>query len=458
MDLVADELGHGSRGRPARELPPARRLPVRQPERAADRGQRLEAVHRLGQLRAGAGQGARACRLRPDMAAKKADAKARGKLLGVGLSTYIEVCGVAPLEVDRRRGRGLGRRDVGVGQHQGPPHRQDRRHARAPSPTARATRRPTPRSSATSWASRWTTSSSSTRTPRAPRSATARTAARTSNVGTGAALKAAAKIREKARRYAAHMLEATPDDIEVDGAEYRVKGSPDKKKTIQEIAFALDLAFDTPEGMEPYLDETAYHDTPNCTFPFGTHVAIVEVDEETGVVDLARYVAVDDVGKKINPMIVDGQLHGGITQGIGQALWEGAIYGDDGQLLIGLDARLRAAAGVVAARVRARRDGHPVAGQPAGRQGRRRGRLHRQHRGGRQRRDRRAQPAGRPAPRHAVHGAEGLGRHPGRRREARHDPGGVRVHPGRQRRRGAAARWRPTAEPRSSPVARACCR
>jgi carbon-monoxide dehydrogenase large subunit len=87
--------------------------------------------------------------------------------------------------------------------------------------------------------------------------------------------------------------------------------------------------------MEPYLDETAYHDTPNCTFPFGTHVAVVEVDEETGEVDLVRYVAVDDVGNKINPMIVDGQLHGGIAQGVGQALWEEAIYGEDGQLLSG---------------------------------------------------------------------------------------------------------------------------
>ena len=132
--------------------------------------------------------------------------------------------------------------------------------------------------------------------------------------------------------------------------------------------------------MEPYLDETAYYDTPNCTWPFGTHIAIVEVDEETGHVDLVRYVAVDDVGKKINPMIVDGQLHGGIAQGVGQALWEGAVYDDDGQLLSGSHARLRAAAGVVAAGVRARRDGHAVAGQPARRQGRRRGRLHRQHR------------------------------------------------------------------------------
>jgi carbon-monoxide dehydrogenase large subunit len=158
---------------------------------------------------------------------------------------------------------------------------------------------------------------------------------RTSNVGSTAAIKAAGKIREKARRYAAHMLEASPDDIEVVGNEYRVKGSPEQKKTLQEIAFALDLAFDAPEGMEPYLDETAYHDTPNCTFPFGTHIAVVEIDEETGVVDLVRYLAVDDVGKKINPNIVDGQLHGGIAQGVGQALWEQAIYSDDGQLLSG---------------------------------------------------------------------------------------------------------------------------
>ena len=129
---------------------------------------------------------------------------------------------------------------------------------------------------------------------------------RTSNVGTGAALKAAGKIREKARRYAAHLLEASPEDIEIDGAEVPGQGLARQVKTLQEIAFALDLAFDAPEGMEPYLDETAYHDTPNCTFPFGTHIAIVEVDEETGEVDLVRYVAVDDVGKKINPMIVDG--------------------------------------------------------------------------------------------------------------------------------------------------------
>ncbi len=131
--------------------------------------------------------------------------------------------------------------------------------------------------------------------------------------------------------------------------------------------------------MEPYLDETAYHDTPNCTWPFGTHVAIVEIDEETGLVDLVRYVAVDDVGKKINPMIVDGQLHGGIVQGVGQALWEGAVYGDDGQLLSGsmLDYALPRASWLPSFELDETVTPSPV--NPLGRQGRRRGRLHRQH-------------------------------------------------------------------------------
>jgi carbon-monoxide dehydrogenase large subunit len=131
------------------------------------------------------------------------------------------------------------------------------------------------------------------------------------------------------------MLEANPEDMEfVDGAA-RVKGSPDKTKTIAEIALAAHVGYDLPQGMEPYLDETAYYDTPNCTWPFGTHVAVVEVDRETGKVELVDYVAVDDVGKKINPLIVDGQIHGGIVQGIGQALWEGAVYDEEGQLLSG---------------------------------------------------------------------------------------------------------------------------
>ena len=265
---------------------------------------------------------------------KKAEAKKRGKLLGVGLSTYIEVCGVAPSKWIGAVGEGwgaamwelanirvhlTGKVIVTVGtQPQGQGHETTYSQVVA-------------QELGVPMEDIVIQHSDTLGTPFGYGSY----GSRTSSVGMTAAIKAAGKIREKARRYAAHMLEASVDDIEVDGAEYRVKGSPDKKKTIQEIAFALDLAFDAPEGMEPYLDETAYYDTPNCTWPFGTHIAVVEVDEETGQVDLIRYVAVDDVGKKINPLIVDGQLHGGIAQGVGQALWEQAIYGEDGQLLSG---------------------------------------------------------------------------------------------------------------------------
>jgi aerobic carbon-monoxide dehydrogenase large subunit len=269
-----------------------------------------------------------------DMSAKRDDAKRRGKLLGVGLSTYIEVCGVAPSKWIGAVGEGWGAamwESANI-----------RVHLTGKTVVTMGTQ-PQGQGHETTFAQIISHElgipmedivvqhSDTQGTPFGYGSY----GSRTSNVGTGAALKAAAKIREKARRYAAHLLEASVDDIEVEGNEYRVKGSPDKKKTLQEIAFALDLAFDTPEGMEPYLDETAYHDTPNCTFPFGTHIAVVEVDEETGKVDLVRYVAVDDVGKKINPLIVDGQLHGGIAQGVGQALWEEAVYSDDGQLLSG---------------------------------------------------------------------------------------------------------------------------
>ncbi len=268
------------------------------------------------------------------LATKKAEAKSRGKLLGLGLSTYIEVCGVAPSKWIGAVGEGwgaamwesanvkvhlTGKIVVTVGtQPQGQGHETTYSQVVA-------------HELGVPMEDIVVQHSDTQGTPFGYGSY----GSRTSSVGHTAAVKAAAKIREKARRMAAHMLEANVDDIEVDGAKYYVRGSPDKAKTIQEIAFALDLAFDVPAGMEPYLDETAYHDTPNCTWPFGTHVAIVEVDEETGVVDLVRYVAVDDVGKKVNPMIVDGQLHGGIAQGVGQALWEGAVYDDEGQLLTG---------------------------------------------------------------------------------------------------------------------------
>jgi carbon-monoxide dehydrogenase large subunit len=157
-------------------------------------------------------------------------------------------------------------------------------------------------------------------------------ASRSAAVGAVAVYNSLQRIKQKARRVAAHMLEADVEDVEFEGGRAFVKGSPETGKTIQEIAGAAALAYDLPEGEEPFLDDTTYYDPPNCTFPFGTHVAVVEVDPETGQVTLERYVAVDDVGRVINPMIVDGQVHGGIAQGVAQALWEGAVYDDEGQL------------------------------------------------------------------------------------------------------------------------------
>ncbi|MCC6791952.1 MAG: molybdopterin-dependent oxidoreductase [Thermomicrobiales bacterium] len=158
---------------------------------------------------------------------------------------------------------------------------------------------------------------------------------RSLSVGGTAIFKSVAKVKEKARRIAAHMLEAAPEDVVFENGKAYVKGMPASMKTIQEIALAAHVAYDLPEGFEPFLDETTYYDPPNCTFPFGTHICVVEVDKESGEVSLLRYVAVDDVGNVVNPLIVDGQIHGGIAQGLAQALFEGAAYNDDGQLLTG---------------------------------------------------------------------------------------------------------------------------
>lgn len=143
------------------------------------------------------------------------------------------------------------------------------------------------------------------------------------------------RVKDKARRLAAHLLEADPEDVVYEDGKAYVKGSPDKAKTLGDLAAAAALGYSLPHGMEPFLDDTAYYDPPNCTYPFGTHIAVVEVDKDTGQVALQRYIAVDDVGRQINPMIVNGQIHGGITQGVAQALWEGAVYDDNGQLLTG---------------------------------------------------------------------------------------------------------------------------
>ncbi|MFI9589554.1 xanthine dehydrogenase family protein molybdopterin-binding subunit [Nonomuraea sp. NPDC052265] len=151
-------------------------------------------------------------------------------------------------------------------------------------------------------------------------------------VGGIAVLQACEKVREKARKLAAHMLECSPDDLEFDGGAFKVRGTG-SSRTIQELAYAAFQAHDLPDGVEARLDSDATFDPDNYSFPHGTHLCAMEVDTETGMTRIRSYVAVDDVGKVVNPLIVEGQVHGGIAQGVAQALYEEAVYDPDGNLL-----------------------------------------------------------------------------------------------------------------------------
>ncbi|MFC7189266.1 xanthine dehydrogenase family protein molybdopterin-binding subunit [Halocatena marina] len=155
---------------------------------------------------------------------------------------------------------------------------------------------------------------------------------RSASVGGGSIARGARDVREKARRIAAHQLEASVDDIEFEDGEFYVAGASDRSLHIQAIAHEAYLGHDLPEEMDPGLEATNFYDPENFTYPFGTHVAVVEIDPETGAITIERYVAVDDCGEIINPTIVEGQVHGGIAQGIGAALYEGAAYDEDGHL------------------------------------------------------------------------------------------------------------------------------
>ncbi len=159
---------------------------------------------------------------------------------------------------------------------------------------------------------------------------------RSAAVGGAAIHMSTTKIKEKAKKLAAHILEASEQDIEFEDGKLFVKGAPSEFKTIQDIALSsYYYTDDIPEDMEPGLEAMSFFDPKNFTWPGGTHIAVVEIDAETGEVTLLRYIAVDDVGNVINPMIVDGMVHGGAAQGIGQALQEEAIYDENGQLLTG---------------------------------------------------------------------------------------------------------------------------
>ncbi len=153
-------------------------------------------------------------------------------------------------------------------------------------------------------------------------------------VGGSAIVKSIDKVIEKGTKIAAHLLEASEEDLEFAEGKWTVKGT-DKSVSFGDVSLTSYVPHNYPEGLEPGLDFSSFYDPANFTYPFGAHVAIVEVEKETGKTTLKRFIAVDDVGNVINPMIVDGQIHGGLAQGIGQALCEGTIYDDSGQLVNG---------------------------------------------------------------------------------------------------------------------------
>jgi carbon-monoxide dehydrogenase large subunit len=154
-------------------------------------------------------------------------------------------------------------------------------------------------------------------------------------VGGTAVVKAAEKVVAKARKIAAHLLEASEDDLEFDGGKFRVRGTPGAELGIQEIALAVFAAHNYPEDVEPSIDAEATFDPENFSFPHGTHLCAMEVDTETGMVTIRKYACVDDIGTVVNPLIAEGQVHGGLAQGIAQALYEEAVYDADGNLTTG---------------------------------------------------------------------------------------------------------------------------
>ena len=263
---------------------------------------------------------------------RRAASRKQGKYRGIGISSYIEACGLAPSQVVGSLGAGVGQFEsaevrfnatgnvtVFTGSHS---HGQGHETTFAQIISERLGV-PTENVDVVH--------GDSGRIPFGYGTYGSRSLA----VGGSAIVKAADKIIAKGRKIAAHLLEAAESDIEFADGNFTVKGT-DRAKTIAEIAFAAYVPHNYPlEELEPGLDENAFYDPPNFTYPFGTHVCELEVDEETGEVTIDRWVAVDDFGNVVNPMIVHGQVHGGVTHGVGQALLEHAVYDESGQLLAG---------------------------------------------------------------------------------------------------------------------------
>ncbi|MEL6347508.1 MAG: xanthine dehydrogenase family protein molybdopterin-binding subunit, partial [Myxococcota bacterium] len=263
--------------------------------------------------------------------ARKAEAKTRGMLRGIGMSTYVEACGLAPSQVAGALGARAGLYESGsvrvhptgsvtiyTGTHS---------HGQGHETTF-----------AQIIAERLGVSVDSVEVVHGDTSKISfgmgTYGSRSLAVGGSALYKACDKIIAKGKKIAAHLLEANEADIVFEDGKFSVTGT-DQSKTFGEIALTAYVPHNYPEGLEPGLDETAFYDPTNFTYPAGAHIVEVEIDPDTGVTTVVNVTAVEDVGRIINPMIVEGQIHGGLAQGIGQALLEQTVYDDQGQLLTG---------------------------------------------------------------------------------------------------------------------------
>jgi carbon-monoxide dehydrogenase large subunit len=263
--------------------------------------------------------------------ADQAAAKGSGKLLGIGFSTYIEACGIAPsavvgalgaraglFESAQVRVQPTGKVSVYSGSHS---------HGQGHETTF-----------AQVVADKLGIPLEDVEIIHGDSEAVAfgmgTYGSRSLAVGGSAIVKSIEKVLEKGAKIAAHLLEASAEDLDYAEGKWTVRGT-DKSVAFGDVSLTAYVPHNYPEGLEPGLDFSSFYDPANFTYPFGAHIAIVEIDVETGQVKIKRFIAVDDVGNVINPMIVDGQIHGGLAQGIGQAFCEGAIYDESGQLING---------------------------------------------------------------------------------------------------------------------------
>jgi aerobic carbon-monoxide dehydrogenase large subunit len=250
--------------------------------------------------------------------AEQAAARGQGRYIGIGVTTFTEICGFGPHDSSSVRVEPSGRVTVATGIS---PHGQGQETSFAQIVADEI---------GVSMDDVVVVHGDTARTPAGNGTGGSRGLV----VGGSALVMALGQIKEKARKIVAHKLEASLEDVSFADGKFGVQGAPDKAMTMKEIA-AVAYSGSLPPSIGTGLDVTDFFAPPGTTFPFGADVAVVEVDPETGEIALKRYVAVDDCGKQVSPLLVDGQVHGGLVQGIAQALWEEVVYDDQGQLVTG---------------------------------------------------------------------------------------------------------------------------